>query len=480
MEQGSLKNNYIFNLVYQILTIITPIITTPYISRVLSAGGIGKYSYALSIVTYFGLFGNLGITTYAQLEIAKRRGNSLELKQIIKEIVVARFITMSISIIVYWLVVLQNSENKLLYIILLLYILGQMNDMSFIFQGLENFKTLTMRNIIVKLVSIFLIFMCIHKYEDVYLYAAVIQGTYFLGNFSLWPQIWNYIRPEKMHEFHLIKHWKGSTLYFIPTIATTVYTVLDKTMIGWLTHSEFQNGYYEQAHKIEQLLVTIVTAIGTVTLPRMIYLYKKRDKSKMRHVVEITVKLILFMSIPMVFGLVAVADVLVPCFLGKGYDLCIPLIRIFSLLIIIIGLDNIIGRQCLMSTGKQKLFNIGVISGAILNFCMNIILIPNLGSIGAAVSSVCAELLILVLFIIFSKEYMHIDGLGSVTLKYIVISVLMAAVVWMLGQKLGASLITLFIQIIIGVLIYIGMLFILHDDFFTYVLSGVIKRNMDD
>ena len=133
-----------------------------------------------------------------------------------------------------------------------------------------------------------------------------------------------------------------------------------------------------------------------------------------------------------------------------------------------------------MSTGKQKLFNIGVISGAILNFCMNIILIPNLGSIGAAVSSVCAELLILVLFIIFSKEYMHIDGLGSVTLKYIVISVLMAAVVWMLGQKLGASLITLFIQIIIGVLIYIGMLFILHDDFFTYVLSGVIKRNMDD
>ncbi len=477
MKQSSLKRNFIFNLLYQVFSIITPIITTPYISRVLSADGIGKYSYALSIVTYFGLFGTLGITTYGQLEIAKRRDNQIELHHIISEIVIARLITMSISMVLYGVVIWFSKEHKLMHIILILYLLGQMNDISFVFQGLENFKILAIRNIIIKIISISIIFLCIQHHDDIYLYVFVIQGTTFIGNFCLWPQVWKYIKPINWKNLCIIKHWKNSIVYFIPTIATTVYTVLDKSMIGWITQSEFQNGYYEQAHKIEQLLLVIVTAIGTVTLPRMAYLFEIKDEDAIHHIMELTIKIIFFLSIPMTFGLSAIADILIPCFLGEGYDTCVSLIRVFSPLIIIVGLDNVIGKQCLISTGRQKQFNFGVIGGAILNFFMNIYLIPKFQSLGAAISSVCAELLILIIFIIISREYLHIDNIWHIILEYIMVSMIMAIIVWIIGHSLGISPCTLIIQVITGIIIYTMGLLIIQDKFLFAIILKIKSKN---
>lgn len=474
-KQASIKSNFLYNLIYQAFTIITPIITTPYISRVLSADGIGKYSYALSVATYFGIFGTLGITTYGQLEIAKRRDNENELHYIIKDVIMARIITMLISTSAYSVLVFKSTEYREMYMILLFYMLAQMNDVSYVFQGLEWFKKLAVRNFVIKLISILLIFICVHDRKDLYLYIFIIQGTIFIGNFCLWPYIWEYIKPSKKYRPILRTHWKNSMIYFIPTVATTVYTVLDKSMIGWITGSEFQNGYYEQAHKIVQILIAIITALGTVTLPRMVYLFENKKRADMRRIMDMTMKAILFMSIPMTFGLIAVADNLVPCFLGNGYEESIGLVKIFSFLIIIIGLDNTIGKQCLISTGKQKVFNNGVIIGAMLNLCMNLILIPRLGATGAAISSVCAELLILCIFIYNSKEYLYIKQLISSIITYTLLSFLMATVVWIIGLKLEQSILTLIFQMIVGISIYLcGGLF-LKDAFLISIIRSILN-----
>ena len=167
MKQNSLKSNFIFNLIYQILAIITPIFTTPYISRVLSADGIGKYSYALSIVTYFGIFGALGTATYGQLEIARNRDDESKLHKIISEIFWGRLVTLSVSLVIYFFVIFRASEQyQILYVVLCLYILGQMNDVSFILQGLEWFKMLAIRNIVIKILNIMLIFLLVRGHDD--------------------------------------------------------------------------------------------------------------------------------------------------------------------------------------------------------------------------------------------------------------------------------------------------------------------------
>ena len=470
MKQSDLKSNFIFNLVYQVFAIITPIFTTPYVSRVLSADGIGKYSYALSIVTYFGILGALGTATYGQLEIAKQRYDEEKLHVIISEIFWGRLITLLVSFGFYLIVIWKASvQYRTLYIVLSLYILGQMNDVSFILQGLEWFKTLAIRNIIIKILNIIMIFVCVKGHDDLYIYAIIIHGITLIGNFSLWPQVFKYVRPAS-RKLHFVKHWKNSLVYFIPTVATMVYTVLDKSMIGWITGSEFQNGYYEQAYKIEQMLLVFVTTVGTVTLPRMAYLFETENSSQRKRIMEMTMKLIILISFPLCFGTIAVAGNLIPVFLGKGYEECIGLLKIFSFLIIIIGLDNTIGKQCLISAGKQKEYNQGVIMGAIINFIINIILIPKLGAYGAAIASVIAEGSILIIFISHSGEDLKINGLKKCFLKYLVITIIMAISVYKVGLAIENKMFALGMQIFVGILMYGILLLICKDEFVMQIL----------
>ena len=453
MKQTSLKSNFLFNLIYQILAVITPIFTTPYISRVLSADGIGKYSYALSIVTYFGIFGCLGTATYGQLEIARNRDNKKLLHKTVSEIFFGRLVTLMISLLIYFAVILKASgQYKLLYSVLSLYILGQMNDVSFILQGLEWFKMLAMRNIIIKVLNIVLIFALVREHNDLYIYAIIIHGITLIGNFSLWPQVIKYIKPKSFKNMNFIQHWKKSMIYFIPTVATMVYTVLDKSMIGWITGSEFQNGYYEQAYKIEQILLVFVTTVGTVTFPRMAYFFENDNKEERKRIMGITMKFIMLIACPICFGTMAISENLIPVFLGKGYEECILLLRIFSFLIIIIGLDNTIGKQCLISAGKQKEYNIGVIGGAIVNFVTNILLISKLGACGAAIASVFAESVILVVFIIYSKVELKIPKLSMCFFKYFISAMCMSIMVWRIGILISNKLVALSVQIFVGII----------------------------
>lgn len=469
---NSLKKNYIYNLIYQIFMIITPFITTPYVSRVLGAEGIGEYSYVLSIVTYFGLFGLLGITTYSQIEIAKNKDDKEKCNKLIAELFTLKNITMFITLILYIALIFFIPEYKKMFIILILYLFCQFNDVSWILQGFEEFKKIVLRNIVIKLLTIIFIFLFVKTSDDLYIYSIIMQGVTFIGNFTLWQYVWKYICPKniistvKLNCFS--KHLKKSFVYFIPAIATSVYTVLDKSMIGWLTDSTLQNGYYEQAHKIEQILVTILTSLGTVTLPRISYLNNK-DKSKINSIIEKTITFILMISIPMCIGLIGISDKLIPLFLGEGYDECIILTKVFSLLLVIVGLDSTIGRQCLMATNNQKKFNIGVIVGAIVNFLLNIVLIKKYDALGAAISSVVAEFVILCIFIIYSKKLLKFN-FNSV-IKYIISSSVMYIAIYYISLLNINDFICLILQIGCGGLVYFISLLVLKETFFYNIFQ---------
>lgn len=251
----------------------------------------------------------------------------------------------------------------------------------------------------------------------------------------------------------------------VKAFATMVYTVLDKSMIGWITGSEFQNGYYEQAYKIEQILLVFVTTVGTVTFPRMAYFFENDNKEERKRIMGITMKFIMLIACPICFGTMAISENLIPVFLGKGYEECILLLRIFSFLIIIIGLDNTIGKQCLISAGKQKEYNIGVIGGAIVNFVTNILLISKLGACGAAIASVFAESVILVVFIIYSKVELKIPKLSMCFFKYFISAICMSIMVWRIGILISNKLVALSVQIFVGIILYGLFLLLMKDEF---------------
>lgn len=236
-------------------------------------------------------------------------------------------------------------------------------------------------------------------------------------------------------------------------------------MIGWITHSELENGYYEQAQKIEQMAVTVVTSLSVVTLPRMTLLFKQKKKEEMVQRLHGSIQFILWISLPMAAGIAGIAPNLIPWFLGKGYEPCVNLLCIFSVLIIVIGLNNAVGKQVLMPIGKQKEYNYAVICGAMVNVVCNVFLIPALQSVGAAIASVAAETVILFAFLKYSSEYITAKIIIKYAMKNMIASTVTGIAVGYSCRYFASSLVGLVLQVVMGMLCYIVVLILLRDPF---------------
>ena len=245
--------NYIFNLAYQILIIILPLITTPYVSRILGPDGIGAYSYTASITTYFILFGCIGLNLYGQREVAYHQSDKIAISKTFFEILLLKIGTMAISICVFIFTVQMMNQYKLLFYIQLLDLIANMLDITYFYQGIEEFKVIVIRNVLIKIIGIICIFTFVKTKADLSLYVFIYSGTLLLGNLSMWLTINKHITRVPFKELKIIKHLKPTLILFFPQIAISIYTVLDKLMIGLITNNTTQIGYYEQAQKIIKL-----------------------------------------------------------------------------------------------------------------------------------------------------------------------------------------------------------------------------------
>ena len=273
----SIKKNYIYNLTYQILALMAPLITTPYVSRVLGAEAIGEYSYAYSIVYYFMLAAILGTATYAEREISFCQDDRTKRSARFWDLLFLRNITSVASALVYGLMVGLCFNNKLMAAIVALNIVSVGLDTVWLFQGMEEFGRITLRDTCIKLLTIASIFLFIKRTEDIYLYALIMSLSPVVSAVSLLPFLHRYIDKIRIKEVRPFYDLKSIIGLFIPTIAISVYAMLDKTMLGIFTTTKVENGYYEQATKLSKTALTVVTSLGTVMIPRISYYFEKKQ-----------------------------------------------------------------------------------------------------------------------------------------------------------------------------------------------------------
>ena len=471
-----ITKNYIYNLTYQILIIIVPLITTPYLSRVLGAENIGIYSYTLSIATYFILLGTLGVSSYGQREIAYVRDDKEARTKTFFEILIMRAITLTISIIIFYFTFASNGEYSMYYKILLLEIIANMIDISWFFQGQEEFKKTVTRNTIVKIISVLCIFFFIKAQNDLAKYFFIYVLSTFLGNISLWLYLPKYIEKVKFHELKIWKHLKPTIELFIPQVAIQIYTVLDKTMIGAIVENKSEVGFYEQAQKIIKLLVTITTALGTVMVPRMANTFANGEKEKLKNYMNTSFKFVLLLAFPLMFGIISIANKFVPIFYGEGYGKVIYLIIVTSPIILAIGLSNVIGIQYLLPTKQQKKYTISVVAGSIINFILNLIFINMWQSIGASIATVIAEFTVTgVQFYLMRKE-IKIKEVLKMTKNYCLSAILMFVVSIVTGMMIENGLLSIIAQVSISAIIYVIGLLVLKDELIWEGISIMRKK----
>jgi O-antigen/teichoic acid export membrane protein len=474
MPEKSLKKNYFYNLSYQIIQIVIPFITAPYVSRVLTAEGIGIQSFTHALMSYFLLFGSLSIGLYGQREIAYNRDNTYKKTKLFFELCIIKAVTISLSLCVYIIIIHRFSDYYLFFLIYSIDIIACLFDVTWYYQGIENFKIIVIRNMVIRIITIGLVFIIIKNPTDLYKYILLQSTSSLIANISLIPFLLRQLVKIKLRTLDCIQHIKPIMILFIPQIAIQIYTVLDKSMIGFITQSPYENGCYEQAMKIVKLAITIITSTNAVIIPRMSYYEVSKKYDEIKTFLLRSCMLVFFFGMPMSFGLFGIADVLVPVFFGSGYDKAIILIKILSGLFLIIGLNVALGIQYLVPQRKEKILAIIVSIGAVINFMLNMILIPNYQSVGAAFSSIIAESIIMIFYFIYSKETLNIKKIVFTVWRYITASVVMFLILSIFKSIMIPSIVNLVCMILISGIIYFISLLLFRDRLLLSIISTII------
>lgn len=461
MTTKKLGKNYIFNLSYQLLAILLPIITTPYVSRVLGINGIGVFNYTNNVVQAFVLCATLGSSSYAIREIAYIQNDKKQVSKIFYEIIIFRLICVLIVIPIYLLFVL-NSKYKFLYSILFMNIISIFFDISWFFQGVEDFKKTVIRNFIVKIIGVILIFLFIHDNTDLWKYVAIISVTTLFGQISMWSYLPKYLVKTKISIKNITKHLWPSFVFFIPQLSSYIYTSLDSVLIGIIS-TEAQVGYFAQAEKIVKMLLTTITSLGTVMLPHIAFLVKQKKWNDVTEKIYSAIRFTIFLGFPMTIGIASISEIFVPWFFGEGYGGSIILMKILAPLILVIGLASITGRTVLIPLDKQKYYNISIILGSVINLILNLILIPKYYAVGAAIATVVAELIVTSIQLYCIRDIIKIRDILKSVWKYIVAGVFMGISLINIIRVCSNTLEGIVKFCSIGVMVYILVLFILQD-----------------
>ena len=498
MSKKSIAKNYIYNMVYQVLILILPLVTTPYLSRVLGAEGIGIYSYTYTIVTYFILFGSLGVALYGQREIAYAQENVEARKKVFIEIILFRFMAIGIATIVYFFLFMNGEQYQLYYRILLLELIAGAFDISWFFQGMEEFKRTVTRNVLVRICSVSLVFILVKTKEDLATFTLIYSLADLIGNLSLWLYLPKYLRGIKIKNINVLQHLPQITLLFIPQIANQLYKMLDTTMIGSLVENKAEVGFYEQGQKVIRLLLTIVTSLGVVMIPRMASTFASGDKEKINEYMQISFRFVFFLAFPIMFGIISISKDFVPIFFGEGYEKVAILINSISPIVLLMGIANVVGTQYLLPTKRQKEYTISIIVGVCINFVLNYVLISKYAAIGASISTVISQLIVDCMQAHYVKKEICFKGLLKTGYKYLLASIIMfvfcrltqlivysnvfSYMISVMSSNFDitisnmTSVLSIVMQILIGVLVYIGILICLKDEYIYIVINKLKKR----
>lgn len=455
MNTKSLKRNFLYSSSYQILLVITPLITTPWLSRTIGAEGNGIFTYTQTIANYFVMASTLGLANYGVRIIAEcgdnRDRRSLIFWQTITMSIIVGFIVF-LAYILYSITL--GSSYRVYFAIWGLWVLGSVGDTSWLFFGCQEFKLPTIRSSITRLISVAIILLYVHNPNDTWIYVFAISSAYFVNSIFLWPFVFRYINWKQPTLKDSFSHLIPNIALFIPVLATSLYTLMDKVMLGSIAGMT-QVGLFDYAEKTAKMPLSVITALGAVVLPRMSSMISEGKIEECKSLVGDTMWFMQTCAIAISFGISAVAPEFVPLFFGEGYAELVTLMRLLSTLLPLICATNVIGVQWLLPLHHDKEFTLSVLFGAGVDIIFNISLIDRYGALGAAVATIFAEIIVLIIQSIYVSKELRVRLLIYPCLPYVVIGYIMYLLIRFISMILPIGWLSLLVETCLGALVYI-------------------------
>ncbi|EFC71582.1 oligosaccharide flippase family protein [Prevotella sp. oral taxon 299] len=477
MQITSLKKNIMLSTAYEVISIILPFFTAPYVARVLGAYGVGTYSYTNSIQSYFSMFAALGIMSYGKREISRNRDSIVDRSKLFIELQVLLFCTTSIILVLWFIWINITDSFQLYYLILTCSILNVFFDISWYYAGIEKFNYIVYRNLIIKLFLFVLLFIVVRSKEDLYKYILLMVVSSLGGSLSMWLYLKKTIIWVKPNFCRIKSHLKETIVYFIPAVAASIYTILNKILIGSITGLIVENGYYEQATNMINMAKSVTfVSLNSVLGSRIAYLFGQNKIAEVKERINKSIDFILFMGVGLMFGMIGIAAHFVPLFLGDGYEKTIYLLQMLSPIIIIIGISNCLGTHYFTPAGYRSKSSKYLIYGSCVNLLISLFLIPRFLSYGAVLSSLSAETFITILYVKNCGDFLSLKTLLRVVWKKIIAGFFMYLIMFALSNLGVNSFINVFLLFIGGVISYIVMLCLLRDSLPLFFIKDVIRK----
>lgn len=455
MKQKSIKHNFIMNIILTMSSMLFPLITFRYVSRILLPVGTGKVSFANSLISYFVMFSQLGIPTYGIRACAAVRDDKEKLTRTAQELMIINIVNCLIAYIAFFLILIfipKLHEEKTLYIVISLSIFFNAVGMEWLYKALEQYTYITIRSIAFKFIALIAMLLLIHTKDDYVIYGAL---TIFAASASY---LLNFIHSHKyiswrpVGNYHFKNHLKAALIFFAMTCAATIYTHLDTVMLGFISGNE-NVGYYDAAVKIKTILISVVTSLGAVLLPRASYYVKKGNMEEFKKLYGKALNFVFILATPLMVYFILFAKQGIYFISGPSYAKSILPMQIIMPTLLLVGITNILGIQILVPLGKEKIVLYSEISGAIIDLIVNALLIPSFAAEGAAIGTVAAEFVVLIVQYCALKDNLN-EILRSINYVRIIFAIFISSVcAWCIAKAVKVN----FIQLLISAVVFFGV-----------------------
>jgi O-antigen/teichoic acid export membrane protein len=463
-----LRKNFIYNFLYQLLIMIIPLILMPYLSRSIGVDGVGAYSYTYAIAQYFVLFAMLGLNNYGSRTIAKEREEKYSLSKVFWNIYFLQLFTASIAILCYiFYIVFYSSNYKLFLIIQMIYVMSAMFDINWLYSGLEKFKLLVIRNILIKLFTVSSILIFVKNESDVWIYVLIMSVGTLMSNILMWSRLKRHLLWVKPSMREIYKHLKPNSILFISVISVSLYKIMDKVMLGTLSDVK-QLGYYDFAEKINYIQISLATALGTVMLPKMSNLLYRNNLKEFNELIKYSMQFVMCLSFAFCFGLIGIADDFVPLFLGEEFLISASLLKVLAFSGLFVSWANVIRTNYLIPKSKDKIYVLSVLLGGASNLIINILLIPSMGAMGAVIGTLIAEGVVALYQTIKVRRELNIFEFLKDSFVFFTFGIMMLLGVKVIGITINNINVRLFTQVFLGGTIYCSLsiiyLYVFHKE----------------
>ena len=449
------KRNYIYNLISNISNVLFSFILLPYLSRKLGTEQIGIYSYTNSIVTYFMLFSLLGIKNYGNRLIASSKDDKKEKSKQFLSLYCLQIITSFLVVLFYLIYIFFFcKENQTVAFIQTIYLLSAMFDINWFFYGNEKFKPALVIGIIMKVIYFLCIILFVKAPQDIFKYVFIVSVYTLLKNLFLFLLLKKQIEWVKITKKDISYHIKPCLVLFLPVLSVSIYKIMDKIMLGNISGT-LEVGFYEQAEKIINIPLQLIEALGSVMLPKMAHLVANQKETNVNKYIHHSLTFIMFLIIPIVCGLICIADSFVPFFLGSSFAKSATLLKGLAISVIFIAYGNVIRTHYIIPKEKDNILVKSVALGALINVILNILLIPRYDSLGAVIATIIAEFVVVLYQTVKIKKeapiFTYLKDIWIILFKSIVMCIPVICVGFL---PITSVFFMIFLQMITGILCY--------------------------